>query len=202
MAKRGVRLVFGLLFSGDRRLGGGRRDHVLRASAARRPWDATPRWCCGSTTICTRCPARASRSCSKATADGIARGPRAPAQGQGRPAREGRADRAGRHAGAALGQGAGGARRDPRLPQVRQAGLSPSSNTAASASTTSRRAADKIFLMPSSAARSHRRGHLRGVPARHARQDRRRIPTSCTSATTRPRRTSSPRRASRRRTAR
>ena len=34
-------------------------------------------------------------------------------------------------------------------------------------------AADKVFLMPSSAARSDRRRHLRAVPARHARQDRR-----------------------------
>ena len=34
-------------------------------------------------------------------------------------------------------------------------------------------AADKVFLMPSSVARSGRRRHLRAVPPRHARQDRR-----------------------------
>ena len=51
-------------------------------------------------------------------------------------------------------------------------------------------------------ARSHRRRHLRAVPARHARQDRRLSRTSTTSATTRPPSTPSPRRATRRRTGR
>ena len=56
-------------------------------------------------------------------------------------------------------------------------------------------AADKVFLMPSSAARSDRRRHLRAVPARHARQDRRLSRICTTSATTRPPSTPSPRRA-------
>ena len=46
-------------------------------------------------------------------------------------------------------------------------------------------AADKVFLMPSSVARSDRRRHLRAVPARHARQDWRVSRICITSATTR-----------------
>ena len=46
-------------------------------------------------------------------------------------------------------------------------------STAATASTTSRRRPTRCFLMPSSPLDLTRRRHLRAVPARHARQDRR-----------------------------
>ena len=49
----------------------------------------------------------------------------------------------------------------------------PTSSTAATASTTWRRAADKCLPDAVEPARSDRRRDLRGVPARHARQDRR-----------------------------
>ena len=56
-------------------------------------------------------------------------------------------------------------------------------------------AADKIFLMPSASLDLSGVATYAAVPARHARQARRRIPTCTTSATTRPRPTSSPKRA-------
>ena len=102
---------------------------------------------------------------------------------------------------AVLGQGAGDPRRGPRLPEVGEAGVRVP------------RVRRRSRVLPGDGgrqglphavgvARSGRHRHLRAVPARHARQDRRRTPTCTTSATTRPRSTRSPKRASRRRTRR
>ena len=63
-------------------------------------------------------------------------------------------------------------------------------------------AADKVFLMPSSPLDLDRRRHLRAVPARHARQDRRLPGPAPRRRLQDARRTPSPRRASRRRTGR
>ena len=63
-------------------------------------------------------------------------------------------------------------------------------------------AADRIVMMPAGQLDVVGSGDLRAVLPRRARQDRRRTPTCCTSATTRRRPTPSPRRPSRRRIAR
>ena len=96
---------------------------------------------------------------------------RVAAQGQGRSPHHQRRHPADRHRGA-VGQGAGGARRDRRLQVVeeadhrvsrirRRAGVLPRERLRQGVPH-----ADRL-------ARSHRHGELRAVPARHARQDRR-----------------------------
>ena len=177
MAKRGVRLVFGLLFVAIARLGDGRRDHVLRGRRARQASPATPRWCCASTTTCTKCRATAScSSCSKAT---------------GRPAC------------APCSRHLRKAKTDPRVsgrarscPPALQAPLWAKVQEvhdaildfrksgkqaiayleyAERARVLHRHRLRQIFLMPGASPRRQRPGDLRRVPARHARQDRRSI---------------------------
>ena len=97
---------------------------------------------------------------------------RQPAQGQGRSARQGGAAQADRLRVAVLGQGPGGARRGARLPEVGQAGLRLSRIRRRSRVLPRHRGRQSL---PDAvdAARPGRRRHLRAVPARHARQDRR-----------------------------
>ena len=87
---------------------------------------------------------------------------------------------------AVLGQGAGNPRRGARLQEVGQAGLRLSRIRRRPRVLPGQRRRQGLpdAVEP---ARSDRRRHLRAVPARHARQDRRRIRICTTSATTRPR---------------
>ena len=97
---------------------------------------------------------------------------RQPAQGQGRRARPRRAAEADRLRLAVLGQGAGDSRRGDRLQEVGQAGLRLSRVRRRSRVLPGDRGRQGLpdAVEP---ARSDRRRHLRAVPARHARQDRR-----------------------------
>ena len=137
------------------------------------PSPATPRSCCASTTTCTRSAQRRRRQ-------QLFEGNRPSGlRGVLEALRKAKVDPRvkavlivpGRPEGAALGQGAGGPRRDPRLPQVGQAGRRVP-RVRRRARVLHRHRVRQDLPDAEAPPRPQWPGHLRGVPARHARQDR------------------------------